>query len=172
MIFSRFALFLSIMSLLLFKNNVPVQSQEITIKKFTFSSSGSNKHATSNGKLFTLKQSIGQESITGTVSNNEITLIQGYIQPQLIPKSIYNSDDELNVEIRKLSYSNEYIIVIHDEPGSAEVAIYNTLGQKKHARNYGPYEEISVNLDPYPSVCYVISIQANQKYFSSILVRK
>jgi len=147
------------------------QSPEISILRSTLSNCGSNQSPDYYGRTFTLKQSIGQASISGTKSNNSISILQGYIQPKLNKTNTNVAIEELDVEVRKLSNSDNYIITVNENLYPIRIDVYNTLGQKKFSQNTDPYEETYINLGSYSKGCYILNIQTNQKSFSTKLIK-
>lgn len=147
------------------------QAQEISILRSTLSTSGSNQFPYYHGNAFTLKQSIGQASVTGTKSNNSLSIIQGYIQPQLIKTNTDVEIAELDVEVKKISNSDNYIITVNENLSPIRIDMYNTLGQKKFSQNTDPYEETYINLGSYSEGCYILNVRTNQKSYSTKLIK-
>ena len=148
------------------------QSPEISILRSTLSNCGSNQSPNYHGRTFILKQSIGQASISGTKSNNSIRILQGYIQPQLNKTNTKVEIEELDVEVKKISNTDNYIITVNENLNPIRIDVYNTLGQKKFSQNTDPYEETYINLGSYSKGCYILNVQTNQKSFSTKLIKK
>lgn len=147
------------------------QAQEISILRSTLSASGSNQLPNNQGRTYSLKQSVGQASVTGTRRNNSIVVIQGFIQPQLIAKNSKLEIQELDVEIRKISNTDNYIITVNEQLTPIRIDVYNIVGQKKFSQNTDPYEETYISLNSYSSGCYILNIQTNSKHFSTKLIK-
>lgn len=171
MINSKLLLFLSLSWFLILGIQKSGLAQDISIKRSTLSICGSNPQLNYNGKTYILKQSIGQPGITGTDVYNKTGIIQGYIQPDLLPKNSMITPS-LDVNIKQIPYSDYYIITINDEANTINLSIYNTLGQKKYSQNIKSNQENYIDLSSYSSGCYILKIQTNQKQFSTKLIKK
>jgi hypothetical protein len=165
-----------LLAIIMFFNSIlllPIltQAQEISILRSSLSTSGSNQFPNYQGRAYTLKQSVGQASISGTIRNKSIVVIQGFIQPQLIATNSNLEIEGLDVEIKKISNTDNYIITINEQITPIRIDIYNAVGQKKFSQNTDPYEETYISLNSYSPGCYILNIQTNSKHFSTKLIK-
>ena len=169
----RILIYRLILSCLLFTVSVPTIKAQKAIKlRSALSVSGSSKSFTSKNKQYHIKQSIGQSGISGTISNKNKTLIQGFIQPN-IPKAKASTVNELEVLIETIPFSDSYKIILKDgETTDLNVSLYNIVGQKIYSQKINQSDEFEINLGSHSIGCYILCIQANQKQFTTKLLKK
>lgn len=169
----RIPLFRLIFSCLLFTVAIPINKAQEPIKlRSVISNSGLSKSVTSKNKQYRLNQSIGQCGITGTISNKNKTLIQGFIQP-VTSKAKASNLNELEVLIESIPSTDSYKIILKDDKiTNLHVSLYNIIGQKIYSKNINQSGEFEVNLNSHAIGCYIICIQANNKQFTTKLLKK
>ena len=146
-------------------------AQSILKRRSVMGSGGVSKSVSVNGKSYTLQQCIGQSGITGTSHKKNFTIIQGFIQPYIINKN-YSVSPELDVEIKSGSASDIYIISVKDlEIENLDVSIYNIMGQQIYYKKIKNTREFKINLNSNASGCYILNLRANNKQFSTKLIK-
>ncbi|NQY30744.1 MAG: T9SS type A sorting domain-containing protein [Flavobacteriaceae bacterium] len=136
--------------------------------------SGSTVEITSTNKTYVIQQSIGQASTIGTFNNNNYTLRQGFIQPNILAK-IIDEKSPLNLQVK--IYPNPFVEYItlsfKDEiKGDIKVALYDLLGRIIDTKSYLSNQLITVKLNKLPSAEYILKVHANRKQFITKIIKE
>ncbi len=144
---------------------------QVPIKqKSVLAISGSSENIDLTGNKIYIRQSIGQNGISGTSKKNNLILIQGFIFPQISVTAIKEYSD-LDVEIKLLPNSNIYNVfikagVIND----FNINLFSLQGKTiyfNHVKN----NQFTINLNQFPKGIYILSIHSSSKYFATKLIK-
>lgn len=148
-------------------------SSELLLRS-TIGISGSSKKIDMQNKSYVVQQSIGQSSVIGTFAIGDLTVRQGFIQPNVFAK-IINKKIRMNLDV--VVYPNpflESISLLFNEEITDKVAveIYDLLGRLVFSNNYPPSQSVNVILGNFPVANYILKIQANNKQIVEKILKK
>ncbi|PHS06686.1 MAG: hypothetical protein COA88_10120 [Kordia sp.] len=135
--------------------------------------SGSTVEVTSTNKTYVIQQSIGQASTIGAFNNN-YTLRQGFIQPNILAKII---DEKLPLNLQVKVYPNPFVEYItlsfkNEIKGDIKVALYDLLGRIIVTKSFLSNQLITVKLNKLPSAEYILKVHANRKQFITKIIKE
>ena len=119
-----------------------------------------------------LQQSIGQASVIGTFSKNELTLRQGFLQAQSTNNTVDQSTEGISGQVYPNPFSYQLVLAF-DQTINTEIQLelYNVVGELVYTNRYDQNQEIDILLDHLPSAEYVLKVIANQNVFVSKLTK-
>lgn len=136
-------------------------------------SSQGNSTKMSNGLI--VKQTVGQQSLTGTSKNNNYVVMQGF-QQSVWAKYIASSKIEAIDGIKTIIYPNPFTANVNFQfskpiTGIINVTIYDVLGRLILEENKNAIESIlTLDLSFLPTSVYLIRLQtSNLNYFTKII---
>jgi hypothetical protein len=151
----------------LFTNSEPYKILNSTIGI----SGSSNTVANSKGN-YLVSQSIGQASVIGTSSKNGFTLRQGYQQPpETFKKGIFNNST-LNTKVYPNPFK-ELITIAFSEAihTDVQVSLFDISGRRLYLETFKAAQVLQMSLFPDSNGIYFLNISANQKKFSTKLIK-
>ena len=135
---------------------------------------GSSGNSKIIGKNY-ISQSIGQQSaITSTVSNNNISLRQGFQQPVFkVERNILPADEELDLVVFPNPF--RYDIGVHFDQAPLEqvnVSIYDTKGRIIKDLSFNPQIDLIIPCKELASGSYVLKIISSNKKYSANIIKQ
>lgn len=122
-----------------------------------------------------VRQTIGQQSLTGTSTNKEYVVMQGF-QQSLWGKYIASNNAGVVEGIKTTTYPNPFIQTIHfqfSKPVTTviSISVFDVLGRLVYEENKNAVNEIlSIDLSKLPTSQYLIRLSAtNLKYYTKIV---
>jgi hypothetical protein len=140
----------------------------------TLGSSGSSENLTVNNKQYVVQQSIGQASVTGTFYDDNYTLRQGFIQPNVSAQII---DVAIPLSLEATVYPNPFVESVsisftEQIIGEVEVVVFDLVGRQVFSKNYKANQLVNVQFNALPVTSYIFQVTANNKQFIKILLKK
>ena len=154
-----------------------VQAQKpvnLELIRTTTGISGSSEEVRINNKNYVIQHSIGQASVTGTFSDQNYVLRQGFIQPNILAKIIDNNNVSLALEA--IVYPNPFIDNVTIQfnefiSDTINVELYDILGGKVISEKYVANKEIILNLSVLVRSEYILKVKAKNKLFVTKLLK-
>lgn len=120
-----------------------------------------------DNNTYVIQQTIGQTSVIGTHSNDNYTLRQGFIQPDILEKII---DKQIPMILDLVFYPNPFyekanLSFSEVIEGSVEVQVFDILGRLIVSNKYQPSQQLELNLDLPNTGDYIIKVKADNKQF-------
>jgi len=164
----RFILFVLLVPLSL----QPASAQVPVKLRSTLSIGGSSKTQTSNGKLFSVQQSIGQSSVIDSYKAKGYVLRQGFLQP-FNGSSNSKTNQDLQATVSPNPFS-ENIIVSFSEAilDDLYVTLYDMFGQTVFNKQYQATQELNLDFAYLPSGLYIIKINTSRKHLTAKLIKE
>jgi hypothetical protein len=140
----------------------------------TTGTSGSSENVTTNNKQYVVQQSIGQASVIGTFYDNNYTLRQGFIQPNVMAKII---DVAIPLSLEAIVYPNPFIESVsisfsEQIIGKVEVVVFDLVGRQVFSESYKANQMVNVQFSALPVTSYILKVTANNKQFIKTLLKK
>jgi len=118
-------------------------------------------------------QSIGQQSsVNGTVSNNDITLRQGFQQPVFrVEKRDFDDINELQLELYPNPFRYDISVKFSQNPSKLiKVSLFDMRGKLIKSIDFEPQIEITIPCSDIKAGNYILNIEsANKKYNANII---
>lgn len=122
-----------------------------------------------------VRQTVGQQSLTGTSTNNEFVVMQGF-QQSLWGKYIASNPIDAVEGIQTTTYPNPFIQTIHFQfskpvDDSISVSVFDVLGRLVYEQNKKAVNEIlSIDLSSLPRSEYLVRLHATHlNYYTKII---
>jgi hypothetical protein len=140
----------------------------------TTGTSGSSENVTANNKQYVVQQSIGQASVIGTFYDDNYTLRQGFVQPNVLAKII---DVAIPLSLEAIVYPNpfvESVSISFSEKiiGKVEVVVFDLVGRQVFSKSYMATQELNVQFNELPVTGYILKVIANNKQFIKNILKK
>jgi hypothetical protein len=136
----------------------------------TTGTSGSSDNLTANNKQYVVQQSIGQASVIGTFYDNNYTLRQGFIQPNVLAKII---DEAVPLSLEAIVYPNPFVkvsILFQNNHCKVE-GCFDPLATGIF-KSYMATQELNVQFNELPVTGYILKVIANNKQFIKNILKK
>jgi hypothetical protein len=143
------------------------------LMRSTLGNSGISSTITDGTATFYISQSIGQASVSGTFSNQNHTIRQGFQQPQLIVSKI-NLEEGLMLKATIFPNPFQQSISIQlEEPisSSLKISIFSFSGEILSDKMYPQTTLLNLPLHYLPSGQYIIRITTDRKQLISKLIK-
>jgi hypothetical protein len=149
-----------------------VSAQEIV--RSTISASGSSSTITVNDNNYVIQQSVGQQSINGTLQSSVAVLRQGFIQPPIEVFAIAETDNSLDAVVYPNPFKNIVYVRFNEAlEKPVNIVLYDVLGRVVHTETQQvTSSETSINLDGLSSAQYILTITSENKEFKTSLLKK
>ena len=139
-------------------------SNKILLRE-SLSSLGKSSSLVSGNKTFFVMQSVNQNSVIGSFSNEQNNYIQGFLSPYPIYKI---SGDNLTNDMDIIVYPNpfrESFNISFNEPvySSIKIEIYDLLNRLVYSKEFESNQQISVSLNSLSTSNYVLMIYVNDR---------
>lgn len=126
---------------------------------------GSSENVTINNNAYIVQQSIGQASVIGTFSDENYTVRQGFIQPNVLAKII---DLAIPLSLDAIIYPNpflESVTISFSEQitDNVEVAVFDVLGRLVFSKSYTANQKVNVQFNNLSAADYILKVTANNK---------
>lgn len=160
--------------------SIQAQNNEFSLNNFepykiinsTIGISGSSNTVANSKGNYIVSQSIGQASVIGTSSKNGFTLRQGYQQPPQSFKKGYLNNSTLNTKVFPNPFK-ELITIAFSEAihTDVKVSLFDISGRRLYLEIFKPAQVLQMSLFPDSNGIYFLNISANQKKFSTKLIK-
>ncbi|MEQ6120553.1 T9SS type A sorting domain-containing protein [Reichenbachiella sp. MALMAid0571] len=135
---------------------------------------GSSVISSKGSKTYTIQQSVGQASITGTFSTTQYTIRQGFIQPDVLSKIL---DKDISLELESNFYPNPFVesaTLAFNETitGKVEVSVFDTFGRLVFYKDYEAEKNLKIRFQNLPEANYILKVIANEKQFVKHIRKK
>ena len=148
-----------------------VKSQNL--KRSTLSSCGSSTVVSALQKTLYISQSIGQTSVIGNLSKGNYTIRQGFQQPPVKVKAFSNPNEIIEAIVFPNPVDALVNINFKQEPKTAiKTTLYDTSGKVVMNAENKPSTQMSLDMTSYPSGVYILTINAENKVFTTQLIKK
>ncbi|MFB0904740.1 MAG: T9SS type A sorting domain-containing protein [Nonlabens sp.] len=149
-------------------------SSRYYLVRATTGASGSSENVTANNKQYVVQQSIGQASVIGTFYDNNYTLRQGFIQPNVMAKIV---DVAIPLSLEAIVYPNPFIESVsisfsEQIIGKVEVVVFDLVGRQVFSESYKANQMVNVQFSALPVTSYILKVTANNKQFIKTLLKK
>jgi len=140
----------------------------------TIGVSGSSEIITSNNKQYAVQQSFGQASAIGTFYDNNYTVRQGFIQPNVLAKIV---DISIPLNLEAIVYPNPFVdgisISFSEEiSDNVEVDVFDALGRLVLSKSYVANQKVNVQFNNLMVADYILKVTANNKQFVKKILKK
>jgi len=122
-----------------------------------------------------INQSVGQQSaLNGTVSNNDITLRQGFQQPIFrIEKNTLTDISVLDLVIFPNPFRYDISVRFNQEPTERiDVLIFDTKGRLIKKLDFDPLIEIIIPCKELARGSYLLNIKTSNKQYSANIIKQ
>ena len=122
-----------------------------------------------------ISQSIGQQSaLNGTVSNNDITLRQGFQQPVFrVEKNTLIDVTELDLVVFPNPFRYDIGVKFDQQPNErVNVFIHDTRGRLIKNLSFNPQIEITIPCKELARGSYVLNISTSNKQYSANIIKQ
>lgn len=143
------------------------------IQRSTLGSSGDATEITVGDKSYYVSQSVGQNSVIGTFSNDNYTIRQGFQQPPIKVEIIRSLDNHLNVVVYP-NPVNTYVTVLFSEvlKASINVVLYDISGKVVINESQNPTRSFIVDMSSLASGVYLLDLTSENKKFNARLIKE
>ena len=152
------------------ENNV---NRSYSLRSSVFSIGGYSNTIVFNNKTFNVSHSIGQSGVIGTFAKKDYTLRQGFQQPLLNLKNDILNNYSLNLVIYPNPF-NQFLNISFKERIKTEIKIlvYDLAGKPVEFKKYKASQLIYLPIRNLPNATYLINVTANNKRFSTKLIKQ
>lgn len=140
----------------------------------TTGASGTSEEIAHGGSIYIIQQTVGQPSVIGTVSHDNYTFRQGFIQPDVFSKIV---EKDMPLDLQLVIYPNPFdnqitLAFTEDIKNDIHISVFNILGARVFSKSYKSNQQIDVVLDWLSSGEYILKTVANQKQFIAKILKK
>lgn len=147
-----------------------VKGQELM--RSSISASGASETVTVGESIYTIQQSVGQQSVIGSFTTENVTARQGFIQPPIKINGIVEEDTNLDAVVYPNPFESSVHIKFNEEiKGQLSVVLYDLQGRLVYDKPYDAAPEIVVNLDFLSKAAYVLLVSTENKQFKANLLK-
>jgi len=143
------------------------------LQRSSLGSSGSSTEITSSDNTYYISQSVGQNSVTGTLINGENAIRQGYQQPPIRVEII--SEDSSGLEAFIFPNPVEtYVTIQFSEVLKTviNIVVYDITGKVILENKEAPTNSFNVDMSSYSSGVYLLNITSGKRKFTARLIKK
>jgi hypothetical protein len=151
------SLFVSALFLLFIQFTKAQNTSSAYLVRATTGVAGSSENVDFNNKQYVVQQSIGQASVIGTFSDENYTLRQGFIQPNVLVKII---DIAIPLSLEAIIYPNpfvESVTISFSEQITDNVEVFK--------KSYVANQKVNVQFNSLSVADYILKVTANKKQF-------
>lgn len=143
------------------------------LQRATVGSSGSSTQITNSNSTYYISQSVGQLSVTGTLTNGKNAIRQGFQQPPISVEVISDSKSDLNALVFPNPIDNFITVQFSEELKSPiNVVIYDIVGKVILNTSKRPTNSFNLNMALYSSGVYLLNLSSGNRKFSARLIKK
>jgi hypothetical protein len=137
-------------------------SSDVLLRSTT-SSGGSSEVVSLNGTTVVVQQSIGQASPIGSASSESRTVIQGFIQPNILAKILTPEIPEsLEVGVYPNPFVDFLVVDFALLPlSTVTVSVFNILGSELKRTAFSASKQLTVDLSSLTSGYYFLKVECN-----------
>lgn len=153
-------------------------SQETNSENFvrgTTSLGGSSEVIQINGTSVIVQQSIGQSSPIGATEAGGKTIVQGFIQPNVLEKILTpDIPEDLKVGVYPNPFNSLLVIDFELLPLTpVDVTVFDLLGSQVNIKSYSALRQLTVDLSSLTSGYYFLKVECDDKqHIEKILKNK
>ena len=168
------SLFVSALFLLFIQFTKAQNTSSAYLVRATTGVAGSSENVDFNNKQYVVQQSIGQASVIGTFSDENYTLRQGFIQPNVLVKII---DIAIPLSLEAIIYPNPFVESVtisfsEQITDRVEVAVFDILGRLVFSKSYTANQKVNVEFNNLSVADYILKVTANKKQFIKKIIKK
>jgi hypothetical protein len=143
------------------------------LQRSSLGNGGSSTEITSSNNKYYISQSIGQNSVTGTLINGDNAIRQGYQQPPISVKVVTDSNSDLLASVFP-NPVDTFITVQFSEvlKNPINVMIYDISGKQILNNSENPTQSFTVDMSSFSSGVYLLNIVSGNKKYSAQLIKK
>ncbi|MFK5983161.1 MAG: T9SS type A sorting domain-containing protein [Flavobacteriaceae bacterium] len=143
------------------------------LQRSSLGSSGSSTEITSSDNTYYISQSVGQNSVTGTLINGENTIRQGFQQPPIRVEIIADDNSDLGAVVFPNPVET-YVTVQFTEvlKSNINVMIYDITGKLIFDTNKNPTNTFNLDMSSFSSGIYLLNLTSGNKKFTARLIKK
>lgn len=134
---------------------------------------GSTSEVVQDSKRYYISESVGQQSVVGTVYNEALIARQGFQQP---PFSIQISEEIIsnwNITVFPNPVTDAISVQISEENNEAMIAvIFDVQGREIQRRTFNTTASFQLDVSSLSSGNYLLNIFTKQQQYSSKLIKK
>jgi hypothetical protein len=167
-------LFASVLFLIFIQFSQAQNTSNSYLVRETTGVSGSSELISSNNQQYVVQQSIGQASAIGAFSDENYTLRQGFIQPNVLAKII---DKDILLSLDAVIYPNPFVEIVaisfsEQITDKVEVAVFDALGRMVFSKSYEGTQKLNVEFNNLSVANYILKVTANNKQFIKRIIKK
>ncbi|MCF6307834.1 MAG: T9SS type A sorting domain-containing protein [Flavobacteriaceae bacterium] len=153
----------------LFSFSISAQNSQ----RSSLGNSGSSIEITDSENTYYISQSIGQNSVTGTLINGDKVIRQGYQQPPTSVKVVADSNSDLEASVFP-NPVDTFITVQFSEvlKNSINVVIYDISGKRILNTTENPIQSFNIDMSSFSSGVYLLTIVSGNKKYTAQLIKK
>ncbi len=142
-------------------------------QRSSLGASGASSEISSSDNTYYISQSVGQNSVTGTLTNAKNTIRQGYQQPPISVKVVADSNSDLEASVFP-NPVDAFITIQFTEvlKNPIEVWIFDISGKQILKKSNHPTQSFNVDMSNFSSGVYLLSIVSGNKKYSAQLIKK
>lgn len=143
------------------------------LQRSSLGSSGASTEISSSDNTYYISQSVGQNSVIGTLTNGENVIRQGYQQPPFSIKVVADSNSDLEASIFP-NPVDTFITVQFSEvlKNSINVVIYDISGKRILNNTENPTQSFNIDMSSFSSGVYLLTIVSGAKKYTAQLIKK
>lgn len=151
---------------------VLAQERQPNILRSSLGNAGSSTHLETSRGVFVISQSIGQNSVIGTYTQNGYILSQGY-QQALQKINVKRLDDSgLNVRIHPNPFTDQISLIFQKSfKGSCEISVHDLNGRVIYKQEHKPSQLLKVELNFLAQGTYLLTAIADGKIFRAKILK-
>ena len=155
----------------IYSQETPESTAALSLKTSVLSIGGSSNSLIHNDQTFYISQSIGQSGVIGTSQKNGFSLRQGYQQPPQALKKDFNYS-RLSASVYPNPFKEVINIVFNETIDSdIQISLYDILGKRLYLKTFKALQRLEISTLPNSNGTYFLNISANQKKFSTKLIK-
>jgi len=143
------------------------------LQRSSLGSSGASSEISSSDNTYYISQSVGQNSVIGTLTNGENVIRQGYQQPPISVKVLADSNSNLEASVFP-NPVDTFITIQFSEvlKNPIDVVIYDISGKRILNNTENPTQSFNVDMSTFSSGVYLLTIVSGNKKYSAQLIKK
>ncbi|HBR53044.1 MAG TPA: hypothetical protein DEA82_02220 [Flavobacteriaceae bacterium] len=133
---------------------------------------GSSTTLPTQDGTYVVQQSVGQASVIGQHATENITGLQGFIQPPISIKGVVSEDNTLQAVVYPNPFNSSVTIRFSEElKGPVSVVLYDISGRVVYQKQKQPSKEMQLDFSGLASASYLLYITQAEKEFTANLIK-
>lgn len=146
-------------------------SAQETIRS-TIGVNGASTTVNAEGKTYLVQQSVGQGSVIGQHQAQEISVLQGFIQPPITIKNVIQTDASLQAVVFPNPFDSNVTIRFSETiEGPISIILYDISGRIVYNKEEAPARELQVDFGFLSSASYLLHVSHAEKIFTANLIK-